>query len=548
MSSKIKIGFIVDDEVVQNHIYELISECHKDHTHFDAPVLLVQSLINQKKKSSYEVVKNFLLRVINRLEIFLVRTKENHENYRKKFSLKNFGLKKVVITPEISKSGYVYRFKNEDLKNLRELNLDVMIRCGSGILKGEILNICKHGIISLHHGDNKKYRGGPPGFWEVYDNQDSSGFIIQRLTDELDGGYVLKRGNIQTKSFWNLNTSNLFNKTNAILLNLLRNLNSQNVEHEDSLLAIYDSHIYKAPSLKQIIKYIFNTYVGAALNKISNATLVLKQKDVWEISYGRMGNNGISLFKSKKIENPKNRFLADPFIINHNGRNICFVEDYSFLSSRGSISALEIIDGENYSFLGNVIMEDFHLSFPYVFKINNNIYMVPESSENNDIRLYECEDFPMQWKLKKIIKDNISAVDSMIFKHDSIWYLLTNICSSDIGDYSSELHLFSSSDPLTNPFLPAECNPVIFNSENGRNGGLFKIKNEIYRVSQCQGKAHYGKSFTINRIRKISPNQYEEECIETVKPNFYKGIISTHHFHCNENFYVIDHLKRKYGE
>ena len=34
-------------------------------------------------------------------------------------------------------------------------------------------------------------------------------------------------------------------------------------------------------------------------------------------------------------------------------------------------------------FLGVVLEEDFHLSFPYVFKDDKNIYMVPESSQSN---------------------------------------------------------------------------------------------------------------------------------------------------------------------
>ena len=63
----------------------------------------------------------------------------------------------------------------------------------SGILKGEILKLTKFGVISFHHGDNRFYRGGPSGFWEVFNNELSSGFIIQRLNDELDGGMVLFR-------------------------------------------------------------------------------------------------------------------------------------------------------------------------------------------------------------------------------------------------------------------------------------------------------------------------------------------------------------------
>ena len=43
--------------------------------------------------------------------------------------------------------------------------------------KLKILNLNKYGILSFHHGDNRQYRGGPAGFWEVYERNNSSGFI-----------------------------------------------------------------------------------------------------------------------------------------------------------------------------------------------------------------------------------------------------------------------------------------------------------------------------------------------------------------------------------
>ena len=51
------------------------------------------------------------------------------------------------------------------------------------------------GIISFHHGDNNINRGGPAGFWEVFNEEPSTGFIIQRLTEELDGGDVIFKAN-----------------------------------------------------------------------------------------------------------------------------------------------------------------------------------------------------------------------------------------------------------------------------------------------------------------------------------------------------------------
>ena len=59
-------------------------------------------------------------------------------------------------------------------------------------------------------------------------------------------------------------------------------------------------------------------------------------------------------------------------------------------------------------------------------------------------------------------------------------------------------------------------------------------------------KSTYGKSFSINKIKTLNENIYQEETAHRIEPNFKNNITSTHHFHVVENFYVIDHLKRKY--
>ena len=46
---------------------------------------------------------------------------------------------------------------------------------------------------SLHHDDNRSYRGGPALFWEVFERNPESGTVLQILTDALDGGKVLYR-------------------------------------------------------------------------------------------------------------------------------------------------------------------------------------------------------------------------------------------------------------------------------------------------------------------------------------------------------------------
>jgi hypothetical protein len=136
---------------------------------------------------------------------------------------------------------------------------------------------------------------------------------------------------------------------------------------------------------------------------------------------------------------------------------------------------------------------------------------------------------------------NVSAADTVVFEFGRRWFMLTNICSADIGDHNSELHMFSSDSPLSDDWKANRNNPIIFDSTKARNGGLFKLDGVLYRVNQIHKMNHYGRAFGINRILNVDEDSYEEEEICRIEPDFFKGSNSTHHFHANGAYCVFDH-------
>lgn len=106
------------------------------------------------------------------------------------------GLPRVDVVP--LRKGFVHRFPDEALAAVREHRLDVILRFGFNILKGGALDCARYGIWSYHHGDNDFYRGGPAHFWELYERNPYTGVILQRLTEELDGGLVLAKAVFET--------------------------------------------------------------------------------------------------------------------------------------------------------------------------------------------------------------------------------------------------------------------------------------------------------------------------------------------------------------
>ena len=265
-----------------------------------------------------------------------------------------------------------------------------------------------------------------------------------------------------------------------------------------------------------------------------------KKIDRWNIAYSIENDFEMSFSKFKVIKNLKNSFFADPFVFKKDGLNYLFVENYDYLKKKATISAL-CLKNDEYKYLGNILDEGFHLSFPFIFKWENEIYMVPETHEAKEIRLYKCHNFPMKWELDQIIMKNVIAADTMILRKNKKWFMFTNICSAGLNDLKSELHIFYSENLNSKNWKPIKSgNPVIFDSMSARNGGFFLKDNNFYRINQIHDKDHYGKSFGVNKIQNLSEEDYQEIRIKNVDPTFKKNIISTHHFSADDNLAAVD--------
>jgi len=541
--SNLKIGFIVDGDLSDTYTYNLINEILRDGELFAEPTLIIQENDSPKKKLFFSwIFSNFFSipqKIMIRLIIFIESTRviasQAHNQHYEKKNLSSLNLNKIRISPIKSKSGSVHKFSETDIKKLYDQQFDVLIRAGTGILKGKILQVARFGVLSFHHGDNRLFRGMPAGFWEVYLRANSSGFIIQQLTEVLDGGNVIYQGNIPTASFWQLNYANLCKKSGFFMLDCLKKISKSQVLPAFKSNQI-SSEIFKVPSFKILFNYMFKQ---GALYFYNSFKRFLGYKTRWSIAIGKFNSGNFSVSDTLFIKNQPRRFLADPFLHRHKNRVICFAEEFSYINNKGRIVAFEILNND-YKYLGAVIEEKFHLSFPYIFKIEDEIYMCPESSQNNDIRIYKCENFPQKWSLKKIIFKDISAADSIIFQNKEKWFLLTNICSSHMKEHNSELHLFTSDHPLHSKWVPAKDNPIIFDSLKARNGGFFKIGNQLFRVNQVQKSLGYGSDFEVNMIKEISSEHFIEKQIDLNLTILEKNIKGMHHFHVDNQHCAFD--------
>ena len=548
---KKRVGIIIDATSVSKYIDDLIS-LSKQSNNYEITALVINSielknsnLAKQiasyiKRRGLKKFINNVLFKVVCKIESYAMKRVSKFDNFYSKTKLSREDFVTIDVKPLISESGLIYRYSVEDVKRIKELDLDLLIRGGSGILRGDILDVCPNGVISFHHADNDINRGGPPGFWEVYEQNPRTGFIIQRLKNELDGGDVLYKGFISTSWFYSLNLVKLCEVANPFFHHVLEDITSKTPKLKVLEKSPYSYPLLTTPTIFQTLIYFLKTsYILAS--KISRK--IQGKSFRWGVAYQFSEKwNDVTLWRSQKIINPKNRFLADPFVIKKNGSHFCFVEDLDYKSNKGSISAYKITPSSCDS-LGIVLEENFHLSFPFIFEYKNEIFMCPETHEKREIRLYKCTDFPTKWELHKTLMKDVSAVDTTIFKRDNKWWLFTNIDKSCVGDHGSQLHIFSADNPLSDDWVAHENNPVIFDPLVARNGGMIVSENEVYRIFQRQGFDMYGEACGIARIISLTPTQYIEEVHSVIEPQFFKDIKGTHTYNFDSGLVVIDYVE-----
>lgn len=548
---KKKIGLLVDNTLVSKRISDLV-ELSLSAKNYEVTSLIINDVENSptnvfsksvesiRERGFFAFFAKALFTVIGRLEKSIIARKKEYHQFYETFDLQKYNLETIRVSPQISKSGRVYHYSKSDLETIKREGVYIIVRAGGGILKGDILTVCPGGIISFHHADNDVNRGGPPGFWEVYKQIPRTGFIIQRLNEELDGGDVLYKGFIRTSWFFSLNKANLLLISNSFAHRVLEDLSSASPRLKVLPKIPYYDRVYKTPNIRQIILYILKTAGIIALKRLRTWS---GRRRRWAVAYQFTDSwNDLVLRRSKKIANPKNRFLADPFLIKRDGKHYCFVEDFDYRKNRGSISVYQITNG-GCTELGIALEEKFHLSYPYIFEFDGELFMCPETIAERDIRLYRCIEFPLKWEFYKTIIQDVSAADTVIFFHGQYWWLFSNIDASPVGEHYSQLHIFYASNPLSDEWIQHQGNPVIFDPLRARNGGLISDESGMYRVYQRHGFDVYGEAVGVAKITNLDPETYTEESLFEIEPKFFEDLTGTHTFNFQDGLLVFDFAK-----
>ncbi|MDE1463799.1 glucosamine inositolphosphorylceramide transferase family protein [Spartinivicinus poritis] len=204
-------------------------------------------------------------------------------------------------------------------------------------------------------------------------------------------------------------------------------------------------------------------------------------------------------------------FVADPFLFKDEGSNnwLMFFEVLSNDSSQGEIGLAKSTNGLDWKYDRIVLDEPFHLSYPYVFKHNNEYYMIPETFEAESIRLYKATNFPYNWQHISTLATGKDFVDPSIFYHNNRWWMFVTNTSNAVT------YLYSSKN-LTHGWQEHPLSPVISgDASTARLGGRsFTIKDgKIIRIAQ-KDDVFYGEAVRLFEVYDLTTTTYAEREIK----------------------------------
>jgi hypothetical protein len=135
----------------------------------------------------------------------------------------------------------------------RLADVDVAIRFGFGLVKGDVLTAPKYGVLSYHHGDLREYRGPPTGFWEYVHGRETAGVTVQRLNESIDGGEITAYTDVDIgdAATWEEVQRRLFEASVPVLSTAVENVQDPDpIETPDDL-----GEYYGTPGLGAFLTY-----------------------------------------------------------------------------------------------------------------------------------------------------------------------------------------------------------------------------------------------------------------------------------------------------
>ncbi|MDN5203136.1 hypothetical protein QQ008_17230 [Fulvivirgaceae bacterium BMA10] len=532
--SKVSVGLLMDSFAVPAWVF-LMLEKIRDSDHSSISLIVLNE---QKHTKSTNLSDSFLMKIYRKLERLKVGKIPNH------LSIKNAeNLLGQIPSLKINAAGNKKQtsLSAEDIQKIKAYNIDVFIQVGFSSI-GREFPTTKFGIWALQHGVATANGFNFPGFWEVLKGHPFFTSRLVNLRSENDQSEILYTSNSLVNIFSIYQTASIACwKSASFIPRKLKGIAEGKINDVKDVKTEFDNRIYKEPNQIDLVRLIIDFSFKFIKEKIVNRFI----RQQWTLLY-KINNQSGAPENYKIITPPKNRFWADPFILERNNQYYVFIEESKMGSEKkGYLSYLTFDKQGNHSKPQKIIEQPYHMSYPFLLEWQNELYMIPESNKDKNIQLYKCKQFPNEWEFQYNLMEDLEAVDTTLFFHNNLWWMFTNIKENEGGSLWDELFLFYADNPLSKNWIPHPQNPIVSDVTRSRPAGeIFNRDGKIIRPAQnCSFRYGYGLKFL--EITKLSTSEYEEREISSIEPDWNPSINAVHTFNRAGDFSIMDAVLKR---
>jgi len=426
------------------------------------------------------------------------------------------------------------------LAAVRSEELDVVLWFASTRPRAELLDCARFGVWTLNHDESRTYPSGPSFARQLLDDEPVVATALQILGKD-------DRDRVIYRSFSAIDPHSLYRSRNAAYWKaahfMLRRLEHLHKGGWDFIrnLAMYQEparpcHDMRQPSNAEMLRFLVRLLARALRSRLRK----ILYRETWFLAYryGRGASSAEEMRDSVSVFPPDGHYFADPFVTRHDDRHYVLFEDYLTRERRGVISYLEL-DGTEHGFVPQVALaRDFHLSYPFTFALDGQLFMVPETAAKRTVELYRAEEFPSQWTFEATLLTGVAGVDATIVTHAGKLWLFVNVKEHG-AHYSEELCIFFA-DSLTGPWTSHWLNPVVSDVRSARPAGrIFERDGMLIRPGQDSSRG-YGRAVVLNRIDVLSEDDYRETPIARIDHSWCKENVGTHTYNFDDDYEVVD--------
>jgi len=422
------------------------------------------------------------------------------------------------------------RFPEDLTEKIAELRPQVLIKFGMGLLRvPEQLDIP---ILSYHHGDLRRYRGRPAGFYELINGDSTVGQVVQILSNRLDAGAVVAFAESQVyRHSYRQTMIEAYRTSRLILSTAVRNAISgvclpleptgKNCRLPSNATVMHTAGKILAAKAQRWIYGLFfekGWRVAEAPVDGSDAAHFLRQFP----STGRW----------KELACPRRyRFIADPF---PDPRGGVLVEGMRRRDDRGEIVRLTN-DSRSVVCSGRG-----HFSYPVPSRVGSDLFVLPEVAKWSPPILYRLTDSGAAAVGPLPIEGTPRLVDATPFTaEDGTIFLFAN--RSDEG--RGVLRLWTAAG-FAEPFVEHPMSPIRISPLGSRMGGcLFSGNGKLFRTGQDCSR-DYGDGVGLFEIVELSADRFEERLVAKCRFEAVKG---PHTINISEGKVLFDYYDHRFS-